>query len=138
MELQVDGQRVNLSTFEANQLAKNVLNSLFSWRRADPSDAVQAEDSEGWWGDTYADVPGDEFGSRLWELLRQKVTAQTLRQAEEYAREALQYLIDDGVARSVSVSAESTEPGRVDLLVVLYKPDQSQIAIRFQNVWESV
>ena len=138
MELQVNGRRVSLSTFEENPLAKDVLNSLFSWRRANSDDDVQPEDFEGWWGDSYSAVAGDQFGSRLWELMRRKVTSQTLETADEYAKEALQYLIDDGVARSVDVRAESPETGRVDLLVKITKPDQKTLSIRFQDAWEKV
>lgn len=119
-----------------NPLARAVIISLFSWRRANEDDEVDG-DRQGWWADTYADIPGDQTGSRLWLLLRQKITSETARLAEEYAEEALQWLIDDGVASRVNVEAERWEGGRdrVDLKVTVVKPDGDGISIRFQDVW---
>lgn len=61
-------------------------------------------DRRGWWGDAFAEEP---IGSRLWQLQRSIKVGQTsvLREAEAICHEALQWLIEDGVAASVSVSA---------------------------------
>ena len=138
MQLIVNLETATLSTYIGNPLVRAVLISLFSWRRANADDDVQDGDRQGWWADTY-NTDGDLTGSRLWELLRQKVTTQTLRQAEEFGREALQWLIDDGVAQSVDVLVEAGDPsGRVDMQVTVTKPDRSAVNIRFQDVWEKL
>lgn len=61
-------------------------------------------DRRGWWGDAFAQEP---IGSRLWQMQRVIKAEQTsvLREAEAICHEALQWLIDDGLAASVSVSA---------------------------------
>ena len=137
MQLIVNLEAATLSTYIGNPLVRAVLISLFSWRRANADDDVQDGDRQGWWADTY-NTDGDLTGSRIWELLRQKVTAQALRQAEEFGREALQWLIDDGVASTVDVAVEAGESGRVDMLVTVTKPDRSATTIRFQDVWEKL
>lgn len=84
-----------------------VLLSLLSDRRAESGDLpAGATDRRGWWGDTLAAVDGDRIGSRLWLLGREARRPGVVRRAEEYAREALAWLLDDGVAERVDVAAE--------------------------------
>ena len=75
-----------------------ILISLFT-DRYDP-DTGQG----GWWGDSHPDNP-QLLGSRLWLLSKSKVTTQTLRTAEDYARESLAWLLDDKLITSLTVSA---------------------------------
>lgn len=86
-------------------LESAVMLSLFTGRRVDGQ--------RGWWGDTVAVVPGDEFGSRLWTLSREVDRPTVLRAcAEEYASEALAWLVEDQVAERVDVIAESASARR--------------------------
>jgi phage gp46-like protein len=64
-----------------------------------------ADQNRGWWGDDYPDVEGDVMGSRLWLLERSKRNEETLAAAIEYAQAALAWLIDDGVAKTVTATA---------------------------------
>lgn len=130
--------RADLSSYCDDPLVRAVINSLFSWAPAQPGDSVPDGEAQGWWGDTYASEPNDVFGSRLWELLRGKVTQETLAKAGEYAKEALQWLIDDAVAESVAATAERSDLGRVDLLIRVKKPKADALSIRFQDVWRNV
>jgi phage gp46-like protein len=94
-------------------LHTSVIISLFCDRLADAADVILdgTDDRRGWWGDTplpdATDVAGgiDLTGSRLWLLARSLQLPETLRRAETYAREALQWMIDDGVAGSVTANA---------------------------------
>ena len=88
---------------EAQELLTSVINSLFTWRRANPDDVVDGSTRYGWWGDTYAEQVGDRVGSRLWLLQREKLTDETLARAQVYAEEALQWMSEDQVADSVQV-----------------------------------
>lgn len=84
-----------------------VLVSLFTDRRA-PAEYALPEgetDRRGWWADAYADQAGDEIGSWLWLLGWRKQEESTRLLAEQWAAEALQWLIDDGVATAVEVVA---------------------------------
>ncbi|MFH5924544.1 phage GP46 family protein [Roseomonas xinghualingensis] len=92
-----------------DDLAMSIWMSLFTDRRAAQDDRLTdgSEDRRGWWADAYADVP---IGSRLWLLDRAVRSDETLRRAEAYAREALAWLVTDGVAARVEVSAQWAPP----------------------------
>ena len=137
MDMMLNGKPADISDFEADELAAAVLISLFSWRKSNPDDGVKAPNRQGWWGDTFAEVAGDRIGSRLWLLQRQKVLSTPLRRAEAYAKESLQWLIDDAVVARIEVSAERSGVDQIALLVTCYRPDDTQaLQARFQNVWE--
>lgn len=137
MDMMLNGKPADISDFEADELAAAVLISLFSWRKSNPDDGVKAPTRQGWWGDTFAEAAGDRIGSRLWLLQRQKVLSTTLRRAEAYAKESLQWLIDDAVVARIEVSAERSGVDQIALLVTCYRPDDTQaLQARFQNVWE--
>lgn len=113
-----------------------VLVSLFSDRRAADDEAVGDGDRRGWWGDVYPAVEGDRTGSRLWLLRRAKATAETAAKIREYAREALAWLVEDGVAASIEAEAEVVGLGRIDWSVAIYRPAAGAPA-RFPFVWSN-
>jgi phage gp46-like protein len=83
-----------------------VLVSLFTDALARPDDEIPdgTDDRRGWWGDG----PGagaDGIGSRLWLLARARRTEDTRRRAQAYAQDALAWLVADGVAAAVAVTA---------------------------------
>ena len=145
-----DGQSVDLGTgvYEMVPWAASgalvtlrdaVWMSLFSDRRADPDDILPDPMGDipykgGWWGDSFAE-DGDLFGSRLWLLFGQPITAATPRKVEEYAREALQWMLDKGVAVGIDAVSERFGQDRVSLSLVIYKSDGTQEAIRFPDLW---
>jgi len=60
------------------------------------------------------------FGSRLHELKREKNTPATARKAEDYCREALQWLLDTGKAIKIDIYTErdiAQDPHRLKLLI---------------------
>lgn len=65
-----------------------------------------------WWADT-------SFGSRLHELAREKDVPRIHILAEQYAAQALQPLLDDGRARSITVTSEQPHDGRCLLLITV-------------------
>lgn len=80
--------------------------SLFTNSRApDDVELPPGANRGGWWGESYPDIEGDVMGSHLWLLTREKQTTEVLQRAERYARTALQWLLDDGVASTVSIIA---------------------------------
>lgn len=118
-----------------------VLLSLFLDRRAEDGDELPdgETDRRGWWGDALPVVDGDRIGSRLWMLARAKPTRATLDRAQEYASEALQWLLDDQVAEAVDVAAEYTPEGWLALLVEVRRPDGTDpAAFRFDGAWRAM
>ncbi|WP_299733976.1 phage GP46 family protein [uncultured Endozoicomonas sp.] len=114
-----------------------VLLSLFTDRRAEPGDVPAGEDPKGWWGDSYAQSD-DRIGSRLWLLKRSKLLPETAERARGYARESLQWLLDDGITSDVSVTAELHRPDRLNLSVILRRPDGRQESYQYPDLWETL
>lgn len=132
----VDGQQISTGTVPDEPLVRAVIVSLFTWRRANPDDDLPSTDLMGWWGDSYADVQGDRIGSRLWLLSRSVLTADTVRRAEEYAREALQWLLDDQVATALQVSAQRVGLSALSVSVLVTRAESGQVvSLRFADVW---
>jgi len=109
--------------------------SLFSDRQARPDDDFEGDDRRGWWGDTGSDYP---IGSRIWLLRRQKLTIAVANKAIDYAVEALQWLIDDGVIASLSVNSQIVYPSRLTLEITYQKPGQTSNTVNYFWVWEKM
>lgn len=92
-----------------------VLISLFTDARAQADELPpEWQDPRGWWADALlAENGGDALGvgSKLWLLSREKQTEAVMARAEDYARQALQWLIDDGHAAAVDVRVDNPENG---------------------------
>lgn len=137
ISITIEGRAYDLGMAHADPLARAVLISLFTWRRANPDDALPGSERMGWWGDTHAAIQGDRIGSRLWLLAREKVTPQTLERAREYAREALQWLLDDGVAARVDVEAERMGLTGIAMACRIYREAGGvPVDMRFETAWE--
>ena len=120
-----------------DDLGTAIMISLYSDRTAQPGDQIpDGGPIRGWWADTYRRHP---IGSRLWLLWREKKTEITRRRAEEYAREAMQWFIDEGIARRVDVAAQwlphPDATGFLELLITLYPPSGPRRTWRFPLVW---
>ena len=97
-------------------------------------------DRRGWWADSTSEADNDQIGSRLWLLERAKNITETLRKAEEYAIEALQWMITEGIASKIEATATSdgtvTDALRLDLQVRIFKDSGEVTAVNFLNAWE--
>lgn len=114
-----------------------VIISLFTDRRVDREDLpVGATSLGGWFGDAFPEVEGDQVGSRLWLLQREKRSVETLRRAEEYSEEALQWMIEDGVADSVTATASWDSKGFLVLEIEVQKPDDA-LNFRYNVQWNA-
>jgi phage gp46-like protein len=116
-----------------------VLLSLFTDRRAGAGDVLPPgeTDRRGWWGDAFPVVEGDLIGSRLWLLTREKQRSAVLPRVEEYAREALAWLVEDRVASKVEVVASFPRAGWLALDVSVYRPLGDPTKYRFDRAWEA-
>lgn len=112
--------------------------SLFTWRRANLSDRVDDDERYGWWGDSYPAVTNDKIGSRLWMLRRAKLTTETVGDAVTYAREALQWLVDDGHVLSFEVLTDRASNYRLNLGVLFELPDGDQLEIYPHQDWQVI
>lgn len=124
-----------------HDLETAVVLSLFTDASARPDDELPdlTDDRRGWWGN-WQSPESIVLGSRLWLLTRAKSTEDTRRRAEAYAAEALQWLLDDGVAARVDVGAMyletgTTPPATLVLRVRIIRDDGSVYDHRFDWAW---
>ena len=116
-DLRIDG-----TDFGADDgLRSAVIVSLFTDARADAG--VRDGDRRGWWGDTVG--AAGPLGSRLWLLDREARRPDVVRRAEAYARESLAWLVEDGLAERVDVSAVA-DGAALRLSVTVHLPDGSR------------
>lgn len=108
--------------------------SLFTWRRAAAGDPVDDVNRHGWWGDSFPSVVGDRIGSKLWLLQRRTITSQTIRDAQRYCEEALQWLLDDGHLTGVAVTIARPSPTRLNAHIVLSRPDGDPIDLNINDL----
>lgn len=91
-------------------LATAVIISLFTDARAGVDDTLPwgSTDRRGWVGDAYAEGLDrrDPWGSTLWLLYTSKRTVNLLERARFAAQEALAWMVRDGLASRVAVTAE--------------------------------
>lgn len=127
-----------------HDLETAVLLSLFTDDSAHVDDVIPdgADDRRGWWGNWERPEAG-ALGSRLWLLSREKSTDDVRRRAEEYAAEALQWLLDDGVAASVDVVATYLEIGPVPpqtlaVQIAITRSDGTVFDRRYAWAWEQL
>lgn len=135
-DLALDGADLQLD----DGLTTAILISLFSDRRARVDDILPGAfgDRRGWWADAYPVIEGDQIGSRLWLLGREKELPETLRRAKEYAQEALAWLIDDGIAARVVVEASVPRRGVLRLQIEVYRRDGRLENHQYDVLWEAL
>jgi phage gp46-like protein len=100
-----------------NDLETNIIVSLFT--------------NQDWWGSTYEP---DVWGSRLSELRRAKRSNETLLRARDYCRQALRWLTQDKIARTVNVLTE----WRGDMLAIGITIMQATGTTRYSFVWRDI
>lgn len=112
-----------------------VIISLFTDRRVTEEEKPYLANSKrGYWGDLFSEIDGDKMGSRLWTLEREKRTTEVLRRSEDYAREALQWMIEDGVVLSISANASYDENKFLIIDLEIRKPLGNES--RYQVLWD--
>ena len=123
-----------------SDLETAVLVSLFTDRLATSDFRLTdgSDDRRGWWGDAFAEAPGDRVGSDLWQFERAKRTSAVLPQAVDFARSALQWTVEDGVVSRWEITAEWQNRARLAMRLTAYKPDGTREEIRVLWPWEGL
>lgn len=120
-----------------NDLDTALIISLFTDREANADDVIPdgSTDRRGWWGDM-----GQKYkiGSRLWLIERAKLTADLGPRAVGYVNEALQWMIDDGVAARVDATYAIQFPSLLGMQVVIYRRAGPIVANNFAWAWEGI
>lgn len=115
-----------------------VIISLFTDARVLETELPRGEsDRGGWFGDLISEFPNDRIGSKLWLLNRAANKSETRNKAEQYAREALDWLIVDGVAETLNVRALLVNREIIQLEISITKPNErAKFFWRYQLLWE--
>jgi len=128
-DLSIDALRADLAGEDT--LVSAVVLSLMADRLAQESEVPAGADRRGWWADAFAEDE-DLFGSRLWLLEREKEVPATLQRARAYFREALEWMVDDGLVKGVQVTVFVPQRGWLAALVTLQLDGGSR---RFRFEW---
>jgi phage gp46-like protein len=112
-------------------LQASVMICLASDRQARDDDVLpEGYDRSGWWADP-------TFGSRLWLLRRSPLTDAVVAKAKEYATEALQDLVTDGLFSSFEV--ETARNGdALGMSITIYRDGQTPALLTYQDLWASL
>ncbi len=130
----------DLALVRDDGLKTAVILSLFCDRRAEEDDVLpnNTGDRRGWWADTYSEIEDDKLGSRLWLLSREKQLPSVLARAKEYAKEALEWMVEDGVAEDVIIETWWIRTGAMGLLAKIVRPDAPALEYKFEYLWEGM
>ena len=116
-------------------LRRSVEISLLSWRKAEPDDETD-DKKYGYWGDSFPPKDGALIGSRLWLLFRSKlIDNETLLKAEDYIRQALQWMIDDDLVSQIDVALRREGNANVVGNITLHVSNGEAILIPFTDIW---
>lgn len=136
MEQGIDYALEQLDLVQDDGLDSAVIISLFTDRRAGRDVALQeGQDRRGWWGDTFAEIEGDEIGSHLWLLDRAKQLPAVMADAKVYIEQALAHLVADGMAKRIEVRVSNPRMGILSAQIDIYKPDGTTTQYKFEHFW---
>lgn len=115
-----------------DDLASAVLISLFTDATADVDDVLpdKSGDRRGWWA--------GPIGSKLWLRFRARADETTRALVEDDVRTALQWLVEDGVAVAVEVTARWERPGFLSVSVIIRRGNGTTRALSFSRIWEQI
>ena len=122
------------------ELESNIIVSLFTWRRAEEGDDLPFFDNKryGWWGDSYPIAPNDKIGSRIWLFQRAKILQSTPAEFRAVCLQALEWLIEDGVATEVEVVVERLDIHAIAASITVARSNGTTFSTRFDHVWEQL
>ncbi len=137
VETKADYQLVNGDLAHDHDIKTAVIISLFTDRRAADDDRLPFPDSSkrGWWADA---LLTRRIGSRLWLLFREKQTQDVVNRCNEYGKEALQWLVDDGIAKTVTFKAFILRTGILAFTVTIERNNKPPESFKFEFAWQGV
>ncbi len=127
------GSNGDLSTDK--DLYTSLIISILADRRSLNDDSIP--NSRGWVGDSIKEDDESIIGSRIWLLGRRKQTLETLQELEIYAREALDWYVEKGIAQDYNLQVYHADKirGITALEVELIRP-LGNINKTFNFTWE--
>ena len=112
-----------------------VIISLFTDQRAAESDKLPdtLTTRRGYWGDA---LSNSNIGSKYWLLERSKINGETLALLKQYTVEALEWMIEDGIADRIEANAEKNGQNRVLISGSVVRKDNANIFFEYFLNWK--
>lgn len=129
-----DGDIKSVSGFESALLL-----SILVEKRATASEIGAPQFRRGWWGNEALGFDDYEMGSKLWLLSQHRRNTQGLNQAITFARDSLQWLLDDNLIDEIRVSANygtGEERDVLNLNIDLLRSQNSVLSRGFK-IWQN-
>lgn len=117
-------------------LENAVIISIGSYARKKRGTAANLEpDIGGWWGDSL-DENSIKLGGYIHEAFHEKLSDSTCRDIEKFIKDALKWMISDGVAKETLCSAEISDEKTISISIEIVKPAGNSEAYIYQFNWE--
>lgn len=90
----------------------------------------------GWSGEEIltGDIP---FGSRLYLAMQENITDSSLSLVNKYVFESLEWMIDDKLAREITINVERVNTNIVGFSVTIFKPDNITEEFEYFLNWQA-
>lgn len=113
--------------------------SIFTNKREDEETRLPGNinDKGGWWGSEFSEV---EIGSHLWLLRRARNRNEVLSLSEQYVKQGLQWMVDEGIAESIEVESSFSDEKTLQLNIDISRPRVSEtdkFTYRYYYNWEN-
>lgn len=124
---------------ETDGLETAIRLSLYTDRRAQEGDDLPegvgafGEDLRGYWADPL--LTSGPMGSRLWTLKRSALTSETRQRARDFCLEALEWLVDLGIATEVRVETEVADAGVLKIGIEIER--ERETPARYVYLWRA-
>lgn len=130
-DLQLNG--VDFASVDGMETA--IVTSLFTDSRAPENIVPTAQRRRGWIGNILTVAQQRELGSILWTLDQARLTQDTLNSARVYVQGCFNWMVEDGIARSVS--ADVVQQGRSEIVINIKFTDLDNKTERFTTLWRA-
>lgn len=116
-------------------LESAIIISLFTDKRASESEVSEPSLRRGWVGNELNEDSTYNIGSKLWLVSQARANQKSLNDSISFAKESLQWMIDDQIAKDITVTGELLIQG-VKLFITFTRFDSSSFSMQF-NLWEN-
>ncbi len=112
--------------------------SILSDKRANEGEVPDSKRRRGWIGNEVRD-DGFEIGSKLWLFEQSRLTRTVMNGIEDAVRDALQWMVNDGIAAAIQNVRVAFAPPSSPIIGVLVTADilrpQGEVETRFFDLW---
>jgi phage gp46-like protein len=91
---------------------------------------------DGWWGNEFITSENGKLGSEFQTLTNQPLATSTIRDAEELAKDALEWMLNSGLADSIEAESEIPNPSRLDTEITIFRPSLEE-TFKFAFNWDA-